>query len=276
MKKLLLSVVAFATFGAVKAQTNLDLETWQSGNPAGWITTNLLYAPTTVTQATGNGSGSCMKLTADSIYGSLPQNSGQTDTAAYALQIVANAPTFTSISFSYKTDYPSTGDTGTMFLGFIDNGSIRGVSFKLQPSASWYTTPAIPLASLYSQLAALNHATDSLIIRVDAETEKTRGNTVYVDNINLVASNTSVYEIFANTNVNVYPNPANNVINFELSTNENVAVTVYNIDGSLVKTVAAFQQLTAVNIDDLDNGSYIYRVATLNGDIIKTGKFVKQ
>lgn len=276
MKKLLLSITAFAAFGAVKAQTNLDLETWSNGNPAGWVNTNLLFAPTTVTEDAGNGTGSSMKLTADSVYGILAQNMGQTDTAAYAFQIVANAPTYSSIQFDYKTANPSTVDTGTVFLGFIDNGVIRGISLNLQPIATWYSTPPVPLTGLYSQLAGLNHATDSLYIEINAETKKTRGNTAFLDNVILTVDNTSVYELFSNTKVNVYPNPANNIVNFELSNDENVTVTMYSIDGALVKTVSAFQKLTAIDINDLDNGSYIYKVATLNGNIIKSGQFIKQ
>ncbi len=276
MKKFLLSITAIAAFGAVKSQVNLDLETWSSGSPSGWINTNMLYAPVTITEETGNVSGSSMKLTADSVYGIIPQTTGQTDTAAFAFQIIANAPTYSSIQFDYKTDYPGTTDTGTLFIGFIHNDTLRGATFDLQPSAAWYSTPPVQLSGIYSQLAGLGHATDSVYIEINAETKKTRGNAVYIDNIILTANNASVYELFSDVNVKVYPNPANDIINFELNTDENVTITIYKIDGSVVKTTSAFQRLNAVSIDNLDKGSYMYTVSTLNGNIVKTGQFIKQ
>lgn len=279
MKKLLLSITAFAAFGAVKAQTNLDLETWVMGNPTGWTTTNQIYTPATVTQDAGNVSGSCAKIVNDSV---ASLQNGAPDTTGFMIQVIdAGSTIYTSLKFDYKTAYVGTSDTGIITVGLWDNGRPAvSLSLLLQPTPAWVSVPdgAITLGDLYDIAATNGVDTDSVYVLVSASSaaNSVRGNTVFIDNILLDASSASVYELFSNTDVNVYPNPANNIVNFELSSNENVTVNIFSVDGALVKTVDAFQQLTAVDVNDLENGSYVYRVATLNGNIIKTGKFIKQ
>lgn len=279
MKKILLSITALAVAVTSNAQVNLDLETWQAGNPTGWITTNLAYAPTTITQVTGNGTGSAMQITTDSVYGIIPQTAGTTDTTGFAQQLITNAPTYNSIKFDYKTNYIGTTDTGYVSIGFVHNGGTYVASFNLLPSPSWYPTPAVPLASLYAQLSAQGVATDSVIISVYASSGNVtpvRGNSVTIDNIVLDAGTAGIYEAFADINVKTYPNPTSDVVNFEIDNDENLTINIFALDGSLVKTVAKTSSVTRISLDGMDKGSYIYRISKLNGNIVKTGKFVKQ
>lgn len=275
MKKILLTITALAVAAVSVAQTNLDLETWSLGNPTGWVTTNLLYAPTTVTQVTGNGSTSAMQVTNDSVY---DLQSNAPDTTGFALQLITNAPTYTSLAFDYKTSYVGTSDTGYVSIAFVHNGGTYTSSFDLIPSASWYSTPAIPLASLYSQLSGLGVATDSVIISVFASSApmSVRNNTVTIDNIVLTSSSAGIYEVFSGVSVKTFPNPTSDVVNFEIDSDENLSISIFALDGTLVKTISKTSTLTTLSLDGMDKGSYIYRVAKLNGNIVKTGKFIKQ
>ena len=275
MKKILLSITAFAVAATSIAQTNLGLETWSAGNPTGWVTTNLLYAPTTVTQVTGNGSTSAMQVKNDSV---ADLQSGAPDTTGFALQLITNAPTYNSLSFDYKTTYVGTSDTGYVSIGFVHNGGTYTFSFNLIPSPSWYSTPAISLAGAYSQLSGLGVATDSVIISVFASSApmSVRNNIVTIDNIVLDAGTAGIYEVFSNVDVNTYPNPANDLINFEIDTDENLTISIFALDGSLVKTISKTSTLTTISLDGMDKGSYIYRISKLNGNIVKNGKFIKQ
>jgi hypothetical protein len=276
MKKFLLSIASLAIIGASTAQTNLDLETWSSGNPTGWITSGLLYAPNTIAQVTGNGSTSAIQITTDSVYGVIPQTTGEVDTTGFAFQLIANAPVFSSLAFDYKTAYIGTTDTGYVSIGFLDNGATYTISFNLQPIPTWYSTPSISLAGAYSQLPP-GFATDSVIISVysSGRTTQVRNNSVTVDNI-VLNSSVGVYEVFSGVSVKTYPNPTTDVVNFDIDSDENLTISIFALDGSLVKTVAKTSTLTSVSLNDMDKGSYIYKISKLNGNTVKTGKFIKQ
>lgn len=275
MKKILLSITAFAVAATSIAQTNLDLETWNTGNPLGWVTSNMIYAPTTVTQVSGNTSGSAMRITTDSVYA---LQGGDPDTTGFALQLIANAPTFTSIAFDYRTSYVGTTDTGYVSFGFVHNGGTFSAVLPLIPSPAWYSTPAVSLASFYSQATGQGIATDSVLISVYSSRAAVpvRNNAVIIDNIVLASSSAGIYEVFSGINVKTYPNPTSDVVNFEIDNDENLTINIFALDGSLVKTVTKTSNITSVSLDNIDKGSYIYKISKLNGNIVKTGKFIKQ
>ena len=78
--------------------------------------------------------------------------------------------------------------------------------------------------------------------------------------------------------VNLYPNPANEVVNVELTTNdeswEGATVEVYDVYGKLVNTVVVTETPTRLNVGGLSNGVYFVRVTTGAGAVTKP--FVKQ
>jgi hypothetical protein len=275
MKKILLSITALAVAGASIAQTNLDIEAWSMGNPTGWVTSNLFYAPTTVAQVTGNASTSAMQITTDSV---TDLQSGTPDTTGFAIQLIASAPTYTSIQFDYKTSYIGTSDTGYVSFVFLDNGSSYGATIMLIPTPAWYSTPAVNISSLYAGAAGQGIATDSVLISVYSSSASTpvRGNAITIDNIILNSPTAGIYEVFSGVNVKTFPNPTSDVINFEIDTDENLTISIFALDGSLVKTISKTSTLTTISLDGMDKGSYIYRVAKLNGNTVKTGKFIKQ
>jgi hypothetical protein len=77
---------------------------------------------------------------------------------------------------------------------------------------------------------------------------------------------TGVNEINANKNVNIYPNPASNLItlNFDRTNNQKITLNFYNVMGELVKTELLKQNQQQVNICDLNNGIYIVEINTNN------------
>ncbi len=82
------------------------------------------------------------------------------------------------------------------------------------------------------------------------------------------------------TTLNIYPNPANNILNVEIETEEleNVTLTLCDILGKELKTqqISAMQEISTYRIDvsDLAKGMYLLRVKTNKG--ITTKKFNKQ
>jgi len=67
--------------------------------------------------------------------------------------------------------------------------------------------------------------------------------------------------------INVFPNPANSVLNFDLDLeqSENVRIEMYDIIGKMIKaenlgSVQAGKQIMPISISDLANGNYVFRV----------------
>jgi PKD repeat protein len=73
--------------------------------------------------------------------------------------------------------------------------------------------------------------------------------------------------------INVYPNPASDEINFEISLTDVKEIAIIDATGKLVRVVKIDKELTSVNVSQLTNGLYIYQVYNLNGDRIYVDKF---
>jgi hypothetical protein len=90
-----------------------------------------------------------------------------------------------------------------------------------------------------------------------------------------IASNdiiTSVEETADDRTVNIYPNPARDKI-YVSSGSEIISVSVYDIQGKVVMTVAGENIDNELDIRHLSRATYIIRVTTVSG--VSTQKFVK-
>lgn len=63
----------------------------------------------------------------------------------------------------------------------------------------------------------------------------------------------------------IYPNPTNGIVTINNSKQENMTITVYDINGSTLSTTTKSQ----VNISNLASGIYIFKIATKNGEVVK-------
>ena len=68
-------------------------------------------------------------------------------------------------------------------------------------------------------------------------------------------------------NTILYPNPAQSEINLVLSENENL--TIYSIDGKLIKTTKGKIGTNTINVNDLPKGNYILKTKTASQKFIK-------
>jgi lipopolysaccharide export system protein LptA len=84
----------------------------------------------------------------------------------------------------------------------------------------------------------------------------------------------SIDEVVANTIINLYPNPATDVINISVTGNNNdMNAEIYNVSGQVVYK-AAVQNNSSINISNLPDGMYYIK---LNGETANgTKKFIKQ
>ncbi|HTF03312.1 MAG TPA: T9SS type A sorting domain-containing protein [Bacteroidia bacterium] len=90
------------------------------------------------------------------------------------------------------------------------------------------------------------------------------GNNMYVDNINISGVTGIADQVSDNTNISLFPNPANSTANlsFELGSKSEVTVNVYNTLGELVFSenkgeLAPGKQLVAISTENLSNGMYM-------------------
>ena len=97
---------------------------------------------------------------------------------------------------------------------------------------------------------------------------------LYFNNINIASFVTSSKEIANASKVNVYPNPATDQVNFELSNLEgNVKIEVYNSLGKFIKTYDVENDVFALTkSSEINAGLYHYKVYS-DKAIVNTGKF---
>jgi len=91
-----------------------------------------------------------------------------------------------------------------------------------------------------------------------------------------VSTCTGIDELVANA-VTVYPNPNNGIINITLSTglSKNSTLEIYDAIGKLIITETLSSESNTLNISNLSNGIYSFRVLN-NNNMVKFGKLVKQ
>jgi hypothetical protein len=66
--------------------------------------------------------------------------------------------------------------------------------------------------------------------------------------------------------LNIYPNPANEILNIESNTESKIGfIELFNIQGTIVKSVYIGVKKTSINISGLPDGLYIIRVQNENG-----------
>jgi hypothetical protein len=75
----------------------------------------------------------------------------------------------------------------------------------------------------------------------------------------------------------VYPNPTSGLVNVILTSelSKNSTIEVYDAIGKLVVKQTLTSELNVLNISNLDNGIYAFKVLN-NSTLIKIGKIVKQ
>ena len=87
---------------------------------------------------------------------------------------------------------------------------------------------------------------------------------------------TGINEIFANS-ISVYPNPNNGLINISLTSElaQHSSLEIYDAIGKLIIKQVLANELNAINISNLNNGIYLFKVLN-NSNIIKIGKLIKE
>lgn len=77
-----------------------------------------------------------------------------------------------------------------------------------------------------------------------------------------IGESTSINEINTTENIQLYPNPAHDIIHVKRTTEEALEVRIYNISGIWVKTLTLINDQLQINISDLNRGIYFVVIQT--------------
>jgi len=76
--------------------------------------------------------------------------------------------------------------------------------------------------------------------------------------------------------LNVYPNPANDVININTSEGSISAITLLNISGAIVREVAVTDEITQIELQNLPQGMYFIHALGREGQQLSSCKIIKR
>ncbi len=80
-----------------------------------------------------------------------------------------------------------------------------------------------------------------------------------------------------NQEINIYPNPAQNIVNIEIISQKTkyFNIEIYTIQGKLIFMKQYKTSPLSIDISDLSNGIYMLKIKDENGNVIKNDKIVK-
>jgi hypothetical protein len=284
---------------------------WSSGGGGGSSYYGTLAAPTTSNGVrSGNGqvviSGSpatCTSVSRTSVtvtVGSIPTisvTSGAICAGSSYTMVASGANTYTYTGGSAvvtPTANTSYSVTGTSTLGCAaSNTAVSSVTVNaVSPSVTASTSNSIICSGESVVLTASTSATSytwntgATTMSVSVSPIVTSTYTVNVSNgtaciatstiMVTVNACTGINEVYANS-ISVYPNPTSGMVNVILTSEllKNSTLEVYDALGKLVVKQVLINELNTINISNLNNGIYTFKVLN-NSNIVKIGKIVKQ
>ena len=78
----------------------------------------------------------------------------------------------------------------------------------------------------------------------------------------------------ANNNINVYPNPAKTLINFDVAGADAKNIYVFDATGKAITTLNVTSDVVTYNVEGLETGMYMYHITSQDGTLIGSSRFV--
>jgi len=281
MKNFLLSVFILISFyGFSQTIPNPDFENWTSGNPDGWQNPNSFtqtYGAVTVTQESASPqSGSySVKLETKSIFGYAV--TGLITNGQISVNL-SNTPPITIIGGTNFTERPNhlkgyfkyTPATG-------DYCSITALLLKKNTGTNQFDTIGVAqymcntAVSSWTEFDApfsygMGDTPDTIQVVAMSSNPNAAvaGSILYLDHLYFEGGTMGNQVLRLNDAVQVYPNPANDILNvyFGKPIAKQAIVNIFNATGQQVKQdmIPANTQLTSINIYNLRKGLYFVQV----------------
>ena len=181
------------------------------------------------------------------------KSSGISDSETTALFITIETSSESEVSFYYKVSSESNWDKLCFKIDGTEKGDWSGMVAWTQ--ASYTLTPGShELRWEYSKDSSMSSGSDC----------------AWIDNIVFPATTiiTGVYQVVEKNNVEIYPNPVNDVLNIQLGENHS-DVEIYNSFGQVVRRYENVSGDMQINVNDLNAGIYFVKA---NGVVTKVIK----
>jgi len=143
----------------------------------------------------------------------------------------------------------SNGDFGALQIVFLKNGNPVGSITETLINQSTYTAFSSPIILLDTP--------DSLVIL--SSSGNNPGSTLLLDDLTFTGGNVGLEE-FATMNVSMYPNPATQVV--YIKGQGTYTYEIMDLTGKIVMNETNLSSATAVNIEQLQSGSYLVRIVS--------------
>jgi len=273
--------LAFGGTGITQVIPDGNFDTWINSpfmTPSGWAI-GADFAFTGVTQSTDahTGTYSVQLVTLPSYGGSDPFSPGE---ITNGIMHQHNGPsggspyTLTSDSlFGYYKYAPSGIDTASIWVNLTHLGTnVGGCSINLPAASSW-TLFGLPISA--------GTAPDTMMIDIQSSkqpfTTSSSGSTLKIDHLWLKSQPLDLNEIRDNGNLSIYPNPANDILNFkfEIPVNGNIEIKIFDMMGRIIEThsVTGAPYLISLEVGQLPAGIYYYNINQNDNSL--RGKFLK-
>ncbi len=202
-------------------------------------------------------------------------------TSKYVLQFNPNQPGLDSMRIKSSNIYTSTIDAWGMLTtpAFTNLSSlrqkyteIRRDSTFLKPTGqAWILSPSNPNPTVDTTITYRWWSNTKKYPVVEITTD---GNNVISKGTYLTSLAVGVNELTsAKDEVNVYPNPASDKVNF-MGTSSESHLVIFDINGKLVSTTLLKKGSSSIITSNYENGIYVYQIVSLTGTTIQKGKFV--
>ena len=175
----------------------------------------------------------------------------------YTINLIAGNNT-TTTAIQSKTLFISGASISTSFTnascGTCNNGSINA---NVSGGVSPYTYTWVPTGGNNSN--AVNLLPGCYTVNVTDANNCQSSNSVCINGTPTTIQNKSNTSL-----IQVYPNPSNNEIIFNLNSNDLIEIKIINTIGSVVSTESIYnnQNLQRINISNLKNGYYFLQINT--------------
>lgn len=223
-----------------------------------------------------------LNYTAPAVAAAYPMSLNTTSSSAIGGSINISSPLAISGTFSGTSNVLADG-TGTMisaggtFTDVIRVVTSQTISFTTMLASGTVTQKNYDFYSAAYKAPVFSITTSTVVTSLSAansQTAVTRNKNAVGTTTTVVTNTTSINENVSKAiNLQVYPNPSLNYVNFVTDSQDAKLIMVYDLTGKLVSQQLLNDGKVKLDVSDFNKGLYIYRTTTTDGKVLKAGKF---
>jgi hypothetical protein len=168
-------------------------------------------------------------------------------------------------------------DCGLTFTTLFNKA---GATLRTAPELNQNNAYFKPTAAQWkeNEVDLANYVGETIMVRI--KVTSAWGDMLYIDNINVSAPN-SVEDLLNDETLSIFPNPASDLINFELNTNasDNITYSITDAVGRVIKKATMNKTgntfLVSENVSNLNNGLYFVKFNVGNRQITERFNVIK-